>query len=70
MSMPLKFAANVNWLFKESGASIIERYGLAAAAGFSFIETADPYHIPLDELTQAKEAAGVTQVLMNAWPGG
>ena len=66
--MKLKFAANLNWLFKEHQA-FAERYGAAAAAGFSAVESADPYQHSLDELVAARKAANVQHVLMNVWPG-
>lgn len=66
--MKLKFAANLNWLFKETS-GFAERYGAADAAGFTAVESADPYQHSLDELVAAKKAANVEHVLMNAWPG-
>lgn len=66
--MRLRFAANLNWLFKESE-SFTERYLAAAKAGFQAVESADPYHLPLESLVAAKTSAGVDHVLMNMWPG-
>lgn len=66
--MKLKFAANLNWLFKENE-TFQERYTVAAKAGFQAIETADPYHFPLEALVQCKESSKVEHVLMNGWPG-
>ncbi len=55
-------------MFQESS-SLLERYGLAKAAGFKAVEAAFPYDFTKEELVSAKEAAGLEQVLINAFPG-
>nr|CAB3255012.1 putative hydroxypyruvate isomerase [Phallusia mammillata] len=59
----LKFCANVSWMFKES--PFLDRYGLAAKAGFNGVEAAWPYEFSIDELVAAKNAANIDQVLIN-----
>lgn len=66
--MPLKFAANLSWLFQDVE-GLENRYQAAKKAGFSAVEFAFPYNVPLDKLVAAKQAADVEQVLINAWPG-
>ena len=67
--MPLKFAANISMLFTEA-ASLESRYALAKDAGFKAVECMFPYDVPLDKLIAAKESSGLTQVLINCYPGG
>lgn len=68
LQMRLKFAANLNWLFKEE-ANFVARYKAASSAGFKYVESAEPYQFSLDELVAAKNGARVEHVLMNVWPG-
>ncbi|CAB3368247.1 Hypothetical predicted protein [Cloeon dipterum] len=55
-------------MFQES-TSLLERYALAAKAGFKWVECAFPYDHPLEEVVAAKEAAGVQQALINIHVG-
>ncbi len=65
---PLKICANLTMMFKEAP-SLAERYALAASAGFRAVEFAFPYDEDPEQLASAKAAAGVEQVLINAFPG-
>ena len=42
------------------------RYGAAAQAGFTAVETTFPANTSVEELVAAKESSGVQQVLINA----
>ncbi len=66
--MPLKFCANLNFMFNESG-SLIERYELASKCGFKAVESGFFYNVPLPELVQAKTRANVDQILIYSDPG-
>jgi len=66
--MPLKFCANLSFMFNESD-SLIERYDVASRSGFKAVECAFPYNIPITELVKAKTSANVDQILINSFPG-
>lgn len=66
--MPLKFAANLSFMFQELP-SLEARYGAAKNAGFKYVEFAFPYSESVGDLQKAREDAGVEQVLINAFPG-
>lgn len=65
---PLKFCANLNFMFTESP-NLLERYNLAKKAGFQAVEVGFPYIHSVDELVKAKEDAGLKQVLINVFVG-
>uniref|UniRef100_A0A1A8F648 Putative hydroxypyruvate isomerase n=2 Tax=Nothobranchius korthausae TaxID=1143690 RepID=A0A1A8F648_9TELE len=65
---PLKFSANISWLFSELP-DFRQRMSAAAAAGFQAVEAAWLYDADLTELQRAREAAGVEVVLINTPPG-
>lgn len=60
----MKFCANLAFMFTEA-TSILERYALAKEAGFKAVETGFPFGFTLEQVKQAKEAAGIEQVLIN-----
>ena len=66
--MPLKFCANLSFMFQET-ASLLERYGLAKEAGFKAVECAFPYDYGVEKVVEAKKNAGVEQILINAYVG-
>lgn len=66
--MPLKFCANLSFMFQESS-SLLERYELARKAGFKAVETGFPYDFASDEVKEAKLKSGLEQVLINVYPG-
>ncbi|KAF4532297.1 hypothetical protein B566_EDAN010798 [Ephemera danica] len=66
--MPLKFCANLSFMFQETS-SLLERYAIAARAGFRAVECAFPYDHPIDEVVAAKEDAKVKQILINIHVG-
>ncbi|XP_067369486.1 putative hydroxypyruvate isomerase isoform X2 [Channa argus] len=65
---PLKFCANVSWLFTELP-DFSQRIYAAASAGFQAVEAAWLYDSDLQELQRAREATGVEVVLINTPPG-
>uniref|UniRef100_A0A3P9H250 Putative hydroxypyruvate isomerase n=1 Tax=Oryzias latipes TaxID=8090 RepID=A0A3P9H250_ORYLA len=65
---PLKFCANVSWIFTELP-DLSRRIQAAAAAGFQAVEAAWILDSNLQELQRVKESAGVELVLLNTPPG-
>lgn len=65
----MKFDANLGFLFTKEATSVLDRYQLARAVGFTGVELPFPYDIPVPDIVAAKEAAAVEQVLLNSWPG-
>ncbi|MEM9393656.1 MAG: 2-oxo-tetronate isomerase [Pseudomonadota bacterium] len=63
----IRLAANLTVLFTEH--PFLDRFGAAAEAGFTAVEFLFPYDYGPDVLAQAKEAAGLEQVLFNLPPG-
>uniref|UniRef100_F6YYI5 Putative hydroxypyruvate isomerase n=1 Tax=Monodelphis domestica TaxID=13616 RepID=F6YYI5_MONDO len=66
---PLRFAANLSWLFSEQGPALSARLEAAARAGFRAVEVAWPYTEPAAPLAAAARAAGLQLVLLNTPPG-
>ncbi len=62
--MGVKLAANISLLFQEW--SFLDRFQAARDAGFDAVEIQFPYQQDAARLAQAREAAGVTVVLINA----
>ena len=58
-----KFAANLTMLFTE--APFLERFGLAAKAGFEGVEYLFPYDFDKEALRAALDLHGLTQALHN-----
>lgn len=65
---PLRFCANISWLFTELP-DFSQRIYAAASAGFKAVEAAWPYESDLAELQRAREATGVEVALINTPPG-
>lgn len=65
---PLKFCANISWLFTELP-EFPQRMRAAASAGFRAVEAAWLYNTDLKELKTAKEETGLEFVLINTPPG-
>lgn len=64
----MKFCANLSFMFTEAS-SILERYALAKDAGFKAVETGFPFGCSLEQVKEAKEKAGIEQVLINLKTG-
>ena len=56
-------AASVSWMFNE--VALLERFALAAAAGFRAVEIQAPYSEPAELLAERVQAAGVQVALIN-----
>lgn len=67
MSAPLRFAANVNWLFTEL--PVERRFEAAVQAGFGAVELADPYGHSPNQINSWVQDAGTPIILINA-PAG
>lgn len=65
---PLRFCANLSWLFTELP-DFSQRLCAAGAAGFQAVEAAWLYDTEPQELQRAREAAGLDVVLINTPPG-
>jgi hydroxypyruvate isomerase len=62
-----RLCANLGFLFGE--VPLLDRFDAAARAGFTGVEYGSPYEFPAAELRSRLNAAGLTQVLINA-PAG
>lgn len=62
-----KFAASVSWLFQE--VPLLERFALAARAGFRAVEIQSPYDESATALAAALERHDLQAVLLNVQPG-
>ncbi len=65
--MPIRYAVNVSILFTES--PFLDRFGLAAAAGFSRVELWFPYEFETAVLQQALISNSLSLALFNLHPG-
>jgi hydroxypyruvate isomerase len=63
----LRLCANLSWMFGEH--PFLERFDVAARAGFAGVEILGPYQHPAAELRVRLQGAGLTQVLINS-PSG
>lgn len=59
--MPLKFAANLAWLFTE--VPLLDRFAAARQAGFQHVELVHPYDTPAEALRAALDRSGQELVL-------
>jgi hydroxypyruvate isomerase len=68
----LRFTANLTMLFNEVG--FLERFALAAKAGFKGVEFKDPFHYNVEDVVAAARDSGLKTVLFNMpagdWAGG
>lgn len=62
-----KFAASVSWLFQQ--VPLIERFELAAAAGFRAVEIQAPYDEPAEAIAAELRRHDLEAVLLNVQPG-
>ncbi|XP_046872190.1 putative hydroxypyruvate isomerase isoform X2 [Hypomesus transpacificus] len=65
---PLKFCANISWLFTDLP-EFSQRIYAAMSAGFQAVEAAWLYDCDIKELQKIKNATGVEVVLINTPPG-
>lgn len=67
---PLRFCANITMMFtQEAPNCLLDRYALAAQAGFKAVECAFPYEFTKEEVADVKKKFGLQQILINAEPG-
>lgn len=62
-----RFAANLTWLFTEW--PLLDRFAVAADAGFEAVEILFPYDHPADAIAARLERTGLRPVLFNCPPG-
>ncbi len=62
-----KFAANLSMMFNER--PFLDRFGAAAAAGFTAVEYLFPYDHPAEIIAETLRASGLKQALFNMPPG-
>ena len=62
-----KFAANLSFMFTE--VPFLERFSLAAKAGFKAVEFLFPYDYPVSEMTRRLKDNGLQSALFNMPPG-
>ncbi|XP_008999306.1 putative hydroxypyruvate isomerase isoform X3 [Callithrix jacchus] len=65
---PLRFSANLSWLFPELP-GLLPRLRAAGSSGFEAAEVAWPYAEPPEALARAAREAGLRLVLINTPPG-
>jgi hydroxypyruvate isomerase len=63
-----RFAANLGYLFTER--PLLERFGAAAACGFSAVEGQFVYDVPAARLRAEIDRHGLTMLGINTWRGG
>lgn len=63
--MPLRFCANLNFLFCENGANALEKLRLAKAAGFRGVEIAYPFQFNKEEVSAVQKETDMDVVLLN-----
>lgn len=66
--MPLKFCANLNFLFTEID-NLKDRYAAAKSAGFTAVELGNAYDVSMEELQQCAQQTGLEHALINVFPG-
>lgn len=65
---PLRFSANVSWLFRELP-SLPARLRAAGSSGFEAAEIGWPYGEPPEALARTAQEVGLQLVLINTPPG-
>lgn len=63
--MPLRFCANLNFLFCETGVNVLEKFRLAKAAGFRGVEIVFPSEFSKDVVSAAQKENNLDVVLVN-----
>ncbi|KAG4068378.1 hypothetical protein HA402_007898 [Bradysia odoriphaga] len=67
--MALKFCANLNYLFAENAAPILDRFRLAKLAGFRAVENSFPLDVSVDDAVRVQKETGLEVVLLNICTG-
>lgn len=63
--MPLRFAANLNFLFCENGVNVLDKFRLARAAGFRGIELGYPEGYSNNEILDGVQGNNLDVALLN-----
>lgn len=63
--MALKFCANLNFLFVENSAPMLERFRLAKLAGFRAVENTFPVDVSVEDAVRVQKETGLEVVLIN-----
>lgn len=63
--MSLKFCANLNFLFTENGANMLERFRLAKLAGFKAVENGFPHDVSVQDAVAVQKETGLEVALLN-----
>ncbi len=67
--MALKFCANLNFLFVENSASVLDRFRLAKLAGFRAVENSFPIDVNLNDAVRVQKETGLEVVMLNICTG-
>lgn len=67
--MPLRFGANLQFLFCETGGTIFDKFRLASAAGFRGVEIACPEQNIKDQVIASQKENKLEVALMNIYLG-
>lgn len=63
--MSLRFATNLNFMFRESGGNVLEQFRLARVPGFRGVEMPCPESISKEEVVASQKENGIEVVLLN-----
>lgn len=63
--MPLRFGANLNFLFCENSRSVLEKFSLSRSAGFRGVEIACPDQFTKEEVASVQKENDIEVVLIN-----
>lgn len=63
--MALRFCANLNFLFCENAATVLDKFRFAKAAGFRAVEMACPDQIAIENVVAAKKDHNLEVILLN-----
>lgn len=63
--MSLRFCANLNFLFRESGANVLEQFRLARAPGFRGVEMPCPDQFSKEEVAASLKENEIEVVMLN-----
>jgi hydroxypyruvate isomerase len=64
----LRFAVNISTVFTDS--KLLDRFAIAARAGFPAVEMQTPYEAPVNDLADAFERSGLEDFVLMSFPAG
>lgn len=65
LTKSLRFCANLNFLFGETGANVLEKLRLAKQAGFAGVEIGFPAQFSDEQVVAAKNDQNLQVILIN-----